>query len=330
MRAFVIVDVPILIEMFLNLRYVAKTVPAQQIDIQRAMEAFILALSLRMVRSRVANVNTQPNEPYRQGSVWMIEISAPRRTIIHSHAFWQSIMTECGDQLRLHGFGLLIPTGSQTHDVTRMIVQNRQWMTCPLICHSEPAFKIHLPELIRILVLESLPRLMFLRFRRINLPVSLQNPMDRARARNLFSSIRQNTADLAGPPTRMRHTYGNDSILYCRFRPLRRSTRSSRSIFQSRFTFRLRSLQPLVKRLRAHLKAPTQLADIGSRLRAQTHYFFSKRHGLFHLVPGHSMQPPSHRATLRQVLPMSGNMCYLCLRAIQSPQGGGAEHTKRY
>jgi len=61
-----------------------------------------------------------------------------------------------------------------------MIIQYRQRIAPPLIQGREPSLEIHLPELIGSFMLESLPRLMLLALRRIDLSRPLQNPMDRA------------------------------------------------------------------------------------------------------------------------------------------------------
>src|SRR5262249_16255921 len=246
----------------------------------------------------------------------MFQISSPRRTVIHRHSFWQSITPEGSGQLSLHGLGLLIQACLQTHYITRVIIQNRKRVTRLLICRAKPTFKVHLPELIRSFVLEPLPSLMFLRFHRIDYPVSLQNPVNRAMGWNFqLVTVHQNTADLPCTPTRVLGTYSKNLLFNRCCRSCRRLMRSSRLIPQPHLAFGPRSLQPLVKRLRAHLKPPTQFADICPRLRGQSEYLFSKRHGLLHLGPGHSMSPPYIESPYVRCYPCLGT----CVTYVSGP-----------
>ncbi len=148
--------------------------PSKQIHTPRAIESSILALSLRMIWTRVTYTDTQTNQPYRQRRMLMLQVVTPRRSVIHRHSLGESIMPECGAQLILHGRRFLIQARLQTDHVSRMIIQDRQWIAASLIRCWEPTLEIHLPQLVWSLMLESLPRLVFLRLGRINGSVSLE------------------------------------------------------------------------------------------------------------------------------------------------------------
>src|SRR5262249_30398560 len=236
----------------------------------------------------------------------MLQIVAPRRPIIHRHSLRNSITTECVDQLILYSRCLLVQASLQTHDVARMIIQNREGVAPPLIQGLEPTLEIHLPELIGSFMLESLPLLVSLRFHRINRSVPLQYSVNRAVGGNLqLSAIHQNATDLSCSPTWVHRPDCKNLSFHFVFRSCRRLMRSSRSILQTRLPLPFPTFQPLVVRLRTHLKTSAQLTDVRSGLTTQAQNLFSKRHGLFHLAPGHSMTPPRIESPYPR--------CYPCL-----------------
>jgi hypothetical protein len=316
MRTLAIINVSIFIEVLLNVRKLTKTVPPKQIHIQCAMKPFILSLSLGMMRARMANTNTQPNHPHRQWRVLMLQVVSPGCSVIHGHTFRQSVTAERRGQVILDRFGSLIQTRLQAHNVTGMIIQNRQRMTSALIGCPEPPFEIHLPELIRSFMLESLRALMFVRLVRVDFSIPVQNPVDRAIGRKLqLAPVCQNASDLTCAPTWVPRPFSQDLLLNCGFRSSGRVMRSSRSVHQRRFASCLRSRHPLIKSFRTHLKTSTNFADVGPRLRSQPEYFLPKRHALLHLVPGHSMPPPRIESPYWRCYPCLGT----CVTYVSGP-----------
>ena len=86
----------------------------------------------------------------------MQKVVAPWRTIVHQHPLGQAITPKSGRQLLFYGQGLLIAAGLQTKRITRMIIEHGERMTALVIAKLIVPLKVHLPELVRSLLLESL------------------------------------------------------------------------------------------------------------------------------------------------------------------------------
>src|SRR5437016_3747638 len=130
----------------------------QHLDFQTAMKAFVFALRLRMIRPAVTDRDTQLQQPNRQRRVLVRQIVTPRRAVVHQHPLGQAIAAKSGRQLLLHRGGPLVAARLQAERITRMVVEHGQRMTALLIAQMKVALEIHLPELVRSLLLESLVR----------------------------------------------------------------------------------------------------------------------------------------------------------------------------
>src|SRR2546430_13745503 len=85
-----------------------------------------------------------------------------------------------------------------------MIIQNSQRVAFHTGSHCEPAFEIHLPKLIGLGMLKSLPGFVFHRFPRINEAMSTQDFMDRTIGRNgTLADGLQPCTDFPSTPGRM-------------------------------------------------------------------------------------------------------------------------------
>ena len=134
----------------------------------------------------------------------MLRIAAPRRTVIHRHAFGQSIATKFLCQMTLNRFSSLIRATFQTHGVPRVVIHNRQGMTLHPVANRKPAFEIHLPELIGSCMLKSLPSRVLGRFSWIDALMTTQDFMNRTIDRDcdLTNGLQSNT-DFACSPRGM-------------------------------------------------------------------------------------------------------------------------------
>ena len=153
----------------------------------------------------------------------MFGVIAPRSAIVHRHSLRQSIPSKRGPHLRLDRFRALIRTCFQTYDEPGMVIQNRQRMTSnPAAPHRKPALEIHLPELIRLGMFESLPRCVFGRLFRIDPLATPQDSVDRAVGWNLnFPDCPQSSADFPGTPRRMTIPHLQYSALHIFTRSIR-------------------------------------------------------------------------------------------------------------
>src|SRR5713101_4867515 len=131
-----------------------------------------------------------------------------------------------------------------------MIIKYSQWVTT-LGTYGKMPFKIHLPQLIRRIVLEAFPRLMCRTSFCIDTSMPLQNSMDSGMTwQSWYALIFQPSLKLSCSPFRM----GLSSCQYLLFdgfaAMLRRVTWSPRLLFQSDCSSCLMSLQPFVARCR--------------------------------------------------------------------------------
>src|SRR5437667_6395559 len=147
------------------------------------MEAFSLALSLRMMRTRKRQTDAQANQPNGELGVTTsaMMISAPGRAVVHSHAPRQTITTKDANQSRASSFGSLIRTSHQPQHEARMIVEHRQGITTTST-QSEITFEVHLPQVVGLRMDEADPGFMFKGFFIGQQMVTTQNAGNRAGA----------------------------------------------------------------------------------------------------------------------------------------------------
>ena len=109
------------------------------------MEAFLLALCLRVIRPAVRNTHAKPHQPDAETGQRIAARVAPRRTPVHQHGERQAIATEGLLQAPAHRRSLLVAAGRQNEVVARMVVERGQRMAAPgmggevalkSICHS--------------------------------------------------------------------------------------------------------------------------------------------------------------------------------------------------
>ena len=199
--SLVIINLTPLVKAGLHAGVVPVTAALQHFHLQSAMEAFFLALRLRMIRATMTDANAQTQQPDGQRGVGMIPVTAPGRSVVHQHALGQSIATKDLLQDRLHGLAGFIAASPQAQGIARVIIQNRQGMAPLPIAQAEVAFEVHLPELIRGCLLKPLPGSMLSRDRRVNASLPPQNLVNRTRCRNPFQTQGlQAGFDLPGPP----------------------------------------------------------------------------------------------------------------------------------
>lgn len=119
--ALEIVEIAKAIKVFLAVAQVAKLPPVQQLDPERAMEALILALGLRMIGTRMTHPHPQAQQPYGERGEGMLGIAAPGRPVVHRHPIGQPIAPKGLGQARLHGRALLVGTGVKQDIKARMV-----------------------------------------------------------------------------------------------------------------------------------------------------------------------------------------------------------------
>src|SRR5712691_883768 len=306
MRPHVIVAVAPFIKPGLHPGKVSEDSLGQHLDFQGAMKAFVFALRLRMIRATMRNSDAQPQQPHREWRVLMCQVVAPRRAVVHQHPLGQAVTAKSGRQLLLHRVPPLIPASLQAERITRVIVQHGQRMTAFLIAQTKVSLKIHLPELVRSLLLESLERPSRFVRRITHSFMPPQNRVDGALCQGSVANSLQTRFDLARTPAVL-ITHCQHLLLECWLAAPRRMLRSARLIGQtSRALFSIPPA-PLVAGLPADTETPAQFTEIASRLLRQFQKLLSQSHGQT-LLPRHVV-----------LLTRSSCHCLLCYPCLRTP-----------
>lgn len=203
MRPLEVVEVAPLIEGALSLGEIREGATSKQLITESAMESFIFALGLRMVRPGVRDVDAETDEPGGQWGEVMIAVATPGRTVIHGHALGQAIETEDRGQPLLHGLRALIGASLKAQSEAGVIVQDSERVAAGLI-GGEVAFEVHLPELIGSRVFEPLEDSMLERLLGVHPSVSQEDLVNRAGRRQTENTeVEQAPAQLASSPGRV-------------------------------------------------------------------------------------------------------------------------------
>src|SRR2546426_9552749 len=91
-----VIAVAKLIELALTMLQVFEVEVAHHFKVEGAMEAFVLTLSLRMIRTAMNDANAEPDQPQAEHGETIVAARAPRRSVIHQHFRRQSIAAESG------------------------------------------------------------------------------------------------------------------------------------------------------------------------------------------------------------------------------------------
>src|SRR5262249_13099179 len=119
------------------------------------MEALFLALGLRVVRATMADGDTQTDEPGCEAGVRVGLLATPGSTVIHEHAFRQTVALEGAAEIQADSFSPLVGTGCETEVEAGMVIKHREGVAARF-GRSEMALEVHLPEVVRPLMLEAL------------------------------------------------------------------------------------------------------------------------------------------------------------------------------
>src|SRR5262245_39025918 len=287
-RTLAVIDLAPPIKSRLAIGDQAEGMIAQQFLSERAMKALVLALRLRVVRARMRNEYAQPQQPDGQHGVVILLIAAraPRHAVVHRHPPGQPIAAEGLNQGRPYGLGRLITAGLQNQGEARMIIERSQRIAATGI-EREVAFEIHLPQIIRRRVLESLPGLVFFRLLRIKPPMSAQDLGDRARRRRVLPAEGlQAGVQFPPSPGRMLISQFTDRLLDLLIRTARRVVWTAGAIRQTLVARGLEAFEPLVTSLATDREALAQPAEVDAFSLREPDKFTTLGHQRIHF-PGH-------------------------------------------
>ena|GEM_PF-3578702 len=193
-----------------------------------------------------------------------------------------------------------------------MIVKHRERQATSSTVEFDIALEIHLPQIVGMLVFKALPSQGLGAALRGDQALPMQDARHGARRRGLSATqIAQAPGKLGRPPGGMRLTQFDHACLYFGSGTRGAMHGPSALIGQSGVAL-LEAPDPLVPRLRADAVLATQGAPIGPFSGGEFHEFKSQFHDVF-AIPGHDLLRTNHSS---EVLPMSWNRCYPCLRSI--------------
>src|SRR5271168_5373686 len=148
MRAHQVVAVAKGIELALAVLEAGEVEVAQDFELERAMEALVLALGLRMIRTAMGDANTEPNQPQTKGGERLRAGRAPRRAVVHQHRGRQAVAAKSLGQHRAHGLLALVGAGLEHQREARVIIEHGQRMAAGAVEGREVALVIHLPQFV--------------------------------------------------------------------------------------------------------------------------------------------------------------------------------------
>src|SRR5271168_1517017 len=291
MRAHQVVAVAKGIELALAVLEAGEVEVAQDFELERAMEALVLALGLRMIRTAVADSDPEPNQPQTKAGERLSSGRAPRRAVVHQHRGRQTVAAKSLGQHRAHGLVALVGAGLEHQREARVIVEHGQRMAADRRANrGEVALEVHLPQFVGCWALKALKGA---RRRRslVEQTVAAQDAGDSTRRQLWAAFYNQPSRQLASAPrTEHRAAHFDHPLLDLRRGALGRASRLARAIDKPAAALLGIAQQPLVAGLRRYLEAPAQPAPISSRLYRQLHKLLARPH------PGNL--PPWHPAHL--------------------------------
>src|SRR6266849_6032522 len=277
-RPLVIVDVAEAIEGRLTVCEIAKALALEELDIERSMKTLILAERLRMKGPTVHHTNAESCQPYAKRRPLMFGRIAPGRAVVDENCLRQAVAFKYRHQAVLHCLTALIAAGGKRQIKTRMVVQHRERMAAASL-QRKVSLEVHLPKIIRSLVLEPHELVLPIAHARAQHAVPVEYRGDRRRRRQVIKAQgSQSRRNLAAAPSRMLGSNGQNRRLCGCTCLLRAAQWSRRAISQACHPFRHKSAQHLVSSLRTDFEPPAQLPPVGSGLQCQLNKLASDVH----------------------------------------------------
>jgi hypothetical protein len=241
----------------------AEVTPVEHFALERAMEAFVLALGLGMIGTAVDHGHVEVEQPDGQRGMALAAAGRPPwRAIVRQDAAGQAVAGENPLQLAAHRARPLVVAGPDRQGIARMVVQHREGMAAPRL-HRKMALEIHLPQIVGLGVLIARPFPRLTTARTFEQPVAPQDRRDRrGRGNKPDTIVEQNPPDLATTPHRMLRTHRQNLPLKLVARPARTAQRAPRTLKKPRRTILPVPRKPLVANSGTHPKPPAQPAKI--------------------------------------------------------------------
>lgn len=148
-----VVERPIHIEAALGLGEIAPVLAVEQVGLDGAVEAPVLAQRQPVIGSAMQHAHAEPHQPDRERGVRRPG-AAPRRPVVAEDAFGQALAAEEARQPWLHGGGPLVGQGLQANGAARAVVERSQVMAATAGREGGELFEIHMSKLVRARMME--------------------------------------------------------------------------------------------------------------------------------------------------------------------------------
>jgi hypothetical protein len=140
-----VINCPPAIQYGLDIGEVGKDPLRQDFRLQGTLEAFVLAVALRVQRTAVREANAQTNPPDAQWRQRFSRGASPGGAVVGLDTVGQVVAFKAALQGCLHGLARFIGTGLQDELETGRVIEHGQGMTTPLE-QGEMSFEIHRPQ----------------------------------------------------------------------------------------------------------------------------------------------------------------------------------------
>src|SRR3984893_996776 len=291
MRPLEIVDFAPGIEGALRFGEIAKAAQCEHLGFERAVEAFVLAATLRVIRPAMNDMDTKLEKPYRKPCPPFTRGVSPGRAVVDEECLRQAVAAEGQFQTAAHVIAALIAESLQAQVIARMIVYHRQWMALRVVTKPHPALEVHLPQQIWRQHLKTLAGHRASK-RRFDTVRSAQDLMDGRKCRRTLVLALHTAHDLASSPRRMRVTHRENALLNLPICPLRARMRTARTV--RKVLVGLPTAKPFIAGVRMNTEPPAELPSVRALLHCKPHKLAPLFHHR-HLAPWHGLGLPNRQ-----------------------------------
>jgi len=230
--ASVVIDRAPGIEGVLRLVEAGEGAAGQDLGLQRAMEAFVLALRLGVIGPAMGQANIQVHQPDPKSGMLAAPAAAAGRAVVRQDTPRQAIAAERRLQPATHRIGPLVGARLDHKRIARVIVQHREWMQPRPALQWHMTLAVHLPQIVRRRMLEADEATPLAGPWPVQQPVPSQDCADRGGRGGRMAPVLQHLANLASAPGRMLGPHRQNLRLALRFCPTGARQRTAQPILE--------------------------------------------------------------------------------------------------
>src|ERR1700740_3636842 len=112
------------------------------------METLVLALGLRMMRTRINDVDAKFEQPDAKLGPPHFGASTPRHAVVDQEGVRKAVAAKRSFEMLLNRLTPLVGTGLQAQGITGMVVDHGERVAHLSITQSKASLEVHLPDVI--------------------------------------------------------------------------------------------------------------------------------------------------------------------------------------